>query len=369
MTIPTFARAVCAAMLLATPALALDDAIDRAPAAPDAASDSTHGSKGGDTTLSTGSGLFREKEYSVETKINPAFSISSKLRIEQPAGAAIDHAALDHGGQPVATPTAEGGLYLDQLYGQYENAHGGMRIGKYDNPSFGVPRDGRGDVGMFGHDSPLDDYRLSRAVGVNPFGKYDAGVAGRLRLDASVFRPEDAAGAAAFGAPVEQRADPPLSTAAALNASNALGIGGLGYHLGLQHAAPDLAGDNTDRRGAAGGVSYGTALMGQTLRTSAELGYLRDTDATGAETTRPGFAVQGALNDNWRAFANYQRAFTPEQAATESGERRLGAGVGYKFNQGPSLDMSWQRKTEADQGIDTSRQDDVGVRMRYDLKF
>lgn len=365
MTILTFAQAACAVMLLAAPALALDDAIEPAPTAPNTSNEAS----GGDTTLATGSGLFREKEYKVETKINPAFSISSKLRIEQPPGAAIDRAALDHGAQAVATPTAEGGLFLDQLYGQYENAHGGMRLGKYDNPSFGVPRDGRGDVGMFGPDSPLDDYRLNRAVGVNPFGKYDAGAAGRLRVDGSVFRPEDAAGAAAFGAPVEPRAAPPLSTAASLNASNALGVTGLGYHLGLQHAAPDPAGDNTDRRGAAGGVSYGTSLLGNSLRSSAELGYMNDSTAAGAEVTRPGFAVQGALNETWRAFANYSRAYTPEQAATESGERRLGAGVGYKFNQGPALDMSWQRKTEADQGVDTSRQDDVGVRMRYDLKF
>lgn len=363
MTIPTLARAAAAILLVATPALALDDTTLPAPAA-------TPGEgNGGDTTLSTGDGLFRDKEYKVETRINPAFSISSKVRIEQPAGTAIDRAALDHGAQPVATPTAEGGLYLDQLYGQYENAHGGLRIGKYDNPGFGVPRDGRGDVGMFGHDSPLDDYRLNRAVGVNPFGKYDAGVAGRLRVDGSVFRPEDQAGAAAFGAPVEPRAAPPLSSAASLNSSNALGVNGLGYHLGLQHAAPDPAGDNVDRRGAAGGVSYGTAVLGNNLRTSAELGYMRDATDAGSETMRPGFAVQGALNDTWRAFANYQRAYTPEQALTESGERRLGAGVGYKFNQGPSLDMSWQRKTEADQGVDTTRQDDVGVRMRYDLKF
>ena len=96
---------------------------------------------------------------------------------------------------------------------------------------------------------------------------------------------------------------------------------------------------------------------------------MNDTVASGAETTRPGFAVQGALNDTWRAFANYQRAYSPEQALTDSGERRVGAGIGYTFNQGPSLDMSWQRKTEVDQGVDTQRQDDVGVRMRYDLKF
>jgi len=369
MTIPTFARAACAVLLLATPALALDETVDQVPAARDAARDASGEPSGGDTTLTTGSGLFREKEYKVETKVNPAFSISSKVRIEQPAGAAQDGAVLPPGAQPVATPTADGGLYLDQLYGQYENAHGGMRIGKYDNPNFGAARDPRGNVGMFGNDSPLDDYRLNRAVGVNPFGKYDAGAAGKLRLDGSVFRPEDEAGAAAFGAPVEPRAAPPVSSAASLNASDALSVGGLGYHLGMQHAAPDPAGDNIDRRGAAGGVSYGTAILGNSLRTSAELGYMRDTTTTGDETTRPSLALQGALNDNWRAFANYQRAYTPEQALTESGERRLGAGLGYKFNQGPSLDMSWQRKTEADQGIDTSRQDDVGVRMRYDLKF
>ncbi len=364
MTIPTFAR-VTALLLLASTAFALDDSAQRAPAAGEAA----HGAEGGgDTTLKPDTGLFGEKEYKVETQVRPGFSINSKVRIEQPTGAPVDRAVLDHAGQPVASST-EGGLYLDQLYGQYENAHGGVRIGKYDSPNFGAARDPRGNVGMFGNDSPLDDYRVNRAVGVNPFGKYDAGAAGQLRVDGNLFRPEDAAGAAALGAPVEPRAAPALSSAASLNASNALGVGGLGYHMGLQHVAPDPAGDNVDRRGAAGGVSYGTSLLGNSLRTSAELGYMQDTDAAGGETMRPGLALQGALNDTWRAFASYQRAYTPEQALNDSGERRLGAGLGYKFDQGPSLDMSWQRKTEMDQGIDTQRQDDVGVRMRYDLKF
>lgn len=364
MTIQILARAASVLLLTATPAFALDETAQPAPAG-EAASDAKGG---GDTTLSTDTGLFREKEYKVETQVRPGFSINSKVRIEQPAGAPADRAVLDHAGQPVAS-TAEGGLYLDQLYGQYENAHGGVRIGKYDSPNFGAARDPRGNVGMFGNDSPLDDYRLNRAVGVNPFGKYDAGAAGQVRVDGNLFRPEDAAGAAALGAPVEQRAAPALSSAASLNASNALGVGGLGYHLGMQHTAPDPSSDNVDRRGAAGGVSFGTSLLGNSLRSSAELGYMQDTTAAGAETTRPGLALQGALNDTWRAFANYQRAYTPEQALTDSGERRLGAGLGYKFNQGPTLDMSWQRKTEMDQGVDTSRQDDVGVRMRYDLKF
>lgn len=366
MTIQTGAARILAscAVLLAAHAHAAEVVEQRA-SAPAAAPRGAGGeTTGGDTTLNQDGGLFRDTTYKVETKINPSFSINSQMRLQPPS------AALDNDGAGVGAVAADRGLYLDQLYAKYENDRAGLRFGKYDNLAFGVARQAGRDVGMFGHDSPLDDYRLNRALGVNPFAKYDAGVAGQTRLDASVFRPEDATGSAAIGT---QAGDGrPSSSAASMamsfDGSKPFQVDGLGYHVGLQHLAPDQATDAAERNGAAAGLSYGTQVLGNKLSTSAELGYMREGTGSG-ETLRPGMALQGALNDTWRAFANYSRAYTPAEAATEGGERRYGAGLGYRFSQGPTLDMSWQRRAEADQGVDATRKDDVGLRMRYDLKF
>jgi len=367
MTIPTFARRVLAAasflhLAAATPAWAITANDERA----DGESGAMRDASGGDTTLKPGDQLFDEKEYRLEQKLGPDLSVNSHMRLEAPERRASTRIAPERDGAGV-----EAGLYLDQLFVTYETDHAGMRLGKYRGLDFGAPRLGAGDVGMFGHDRPLDAYRQGSAIGVNPFAKFDAGLGGALRLDASIHRPERAEDTAAIGTPYETQALPELapSTMATLSARNALGIAGFGYHLGLQSLSPDPAGDDVERSGAMAGLSYGTSFGGNRLRSVAEFGYMRETGPDGGETLNPSLAVTGVLNDSWRAFANYARSYAPDEAAADAGELRYGAGLGYKFSQGPSLDMSWQRRTERDFSADESRQDDIGVRMRYDLKF
>jgi len=316
--------------------------------------------------------LFTGNRYKVEAKINPAFSVNSSLRFEPPPPALI-------GGEASGNPA----VYLDQLFVQYEwESTAGLRLGKFDNPRFGVAAPGGREVGIFGRDSPLDAYETGRALGVNPYVNLGGNAwTGRSRVDASVFRFDESPfsgswtdyrepepGQAATGAP-----EPPPSVAFALNGSDPFKLKGLGYHLGYQQVARGTA-DSDRQYGLAAGLSYGTVLGGTRLGTAAEIGYMRHQDGLHGDDLQPGMALQGTLDDTWRAFANYsaaRRSVGDSDAGELVEERNYGAGVGYSFDSGPNLDLAWNRKTErpASQEQPGAPQDSVGVRVHYGLKF
>lgn len=323
---------------------------------------------------------FRKTDYKVDTRLGPELSISSRVRVRPPS---VDGGS-DAGGL-VAPGSASGsasgaddrGLYVEQMYGTYEKPFGGVRVGKYDNPAFGGPNAAPRGPGVLGWESPLDEYRLNRALGVNPFAKLDGGVAGKIRVDASVFGAPDTA-TAPVGASGPETAPSRTGTqepslALSLDGNDVLRVKGLGYHLGMQRLTTDPADPAAARHGVATGLRYGTALGdGSRLGVSAEAGYVQQTDPAGAEVVRPGMALQGSLND-WRAFANYSatREAAPAPAAEPApGERGYGAGLGYVFDKGPSVDLAWmRRKTERESPTEEAARDSVGLRMKYDLKF
>ncbi|MCC7047588.1 MAG: hypothetical protein IT562_12825 [Alphaproteobacteria bacterium] len=318
---------------------------------------------------------FRRTEYKVDTRLGPELSISSQVRVRPPS---VDGGSDASGIAPgLAGATDDRGLYVEQMYGTYERPFGGVRVGKYENPAFGVPNDAPRGPGVLGWESPLDEYRLNRALGVNPFAKLDAGVAGNVRVDASVFGAPDAAtapiGAAGPESSPSRGGTQSPSVALSLDASDVMRVKGLGYHLGMQRLAADPADPAAARQGVATGLRYGTALGGGSqLGVSAEAGYVQQADPAGAEVVRPGMALKGSLDD-WRAFANYsatREAAPAPPAEPATGERSYGAGLGYVFGQGPSVDLAWmRRKAERESLTEEAARDSVGLRMKYNLKF
>src|SRR5262249_21537508 len=102
--------------------------------------------------------LFNGNKYNVDQKVNDSFSVNSSLRFE-PAQTSLN------GGEATRSQ-----VYLDQMYVKYEwKSTAGLRMGKFENPRFGVANPSPREVGIFGHDSPLDAYESGRALGVNPY--------------------------------------------------------------------------------------------------------------------------------------------------------------------------------------------------------
>ncbi|MCK6452822.1 MAG: hypothetical protein L6R19_18535 [Alphaproteobacteria bacterium] len=312
--------------------------------------------------------LFNGNKYKIEAKINPAFSVNSSLRFERPSTVQDGQA------------TENSSVFLEQMFVSYdwENT-AGLRLGKYDNQRFGLARPGNRDVGVFGADSPLDAYDTRRVLGVNPYLRLGGnGWTGSTRVDASVFRLDDSAFAGSWTdyrepvAAADAAPAPPPSLALAVSGSDPFHLRGLGYHLGYQQVARGAA--ESDRQyGFAAGLSYGATLGDSRMRTTAEIGYLRHQDGLHDGDLQPGMALQGTIDDSWRAFANYGATRRPAEdpdAGDFAQDRSYGAGIGYSFDSGPNLDLAWNRKVEHQTAQDQpAAQDSVGVRVHYGLKF
>lgn len=308
--------------------------------------------------------LFSGNKYKVETKVNDSFSVNSSLRFERARTSVADE------------PADNASVYLDQMFVRYEWENtAGFRLGKFENPRFGVANPGAREVGVFGRDSPLNGYETGRALGVNPYTNFGGnGLTGRYRLDASIFRFDESPFAGNWadyrepdpGAITDTPAPPP-SVAFALNGSDPFQLRGLGYHLGYQLLSRGAA--ETDREaGMAAGLSYGTILSGTKVRTAAEIGYMRHVDGLHDGDLLPGMAVQSTIDDQWRAFANYS-ARSADGSET-SQDRSYGAGIGYSFQAGPNLDLAWNRKVEHQTSLDQpTAQDSVGIKLKYGVKF
>lgn len=321
--------------------------------------------------------LFTDTVALLRLELTPTITVRSTIHLEplrEPAGSRF---------------MGDEGLYLEELYLQYERAAYGVAAGKF-NPGFGIAW--AQAPGIYGDDF-AEDYELHEGLGLSGFRKIDAAAWGHHRLGANLFFFDDTSlSNAAFTRPSfgdprairfgrnERRfggagnTGEPTSFSLTLDGDGIALLPGLGYHLGVRRL--DGADESLAESGYVGALTYAVPLTGEIrFRGVAEYAYFQNFRGSARDNAYTTVAGQiGWLG--WRIFASYaQRRFANEQrivpaleedgeAGTGAHDRLYSAGFGYTFDIGLSLDIAWRRER-----ADGAELDGIGTLVAYRLSF
>lgn len=354
--------------------------------------------KGGRTT----NDLRSDSEFELTVNLLPFFSFVTLLHSE-----------------PVREPPdgdrylTDNALWMEELYARFDGQRGGVRVGKF-NPRFGAAWDEHLAPGIYGRNFAEDTYKLTEAIGFNPYVRADGGTAGRLTFGANVFKFDNTWLSNSIGnAPDvdEDRVERvgrnrvryggpgntawPTSLVVSVEGEDALGVEGLRWNIGAQRLARGRVQGDTSQYGAVAGLAYeGPIAAGWDLKAVAELAYLRRYEGVRHDNLVGTIGAEAIYDKAWRFFAHYAQARRQNENTTlaqiqvedEDGnivddveerevretaiDRIYSVGVGYSFDFGLNLDLAWVRRTSDREALvrETSR-DGIGFRVHYEVAF
>lgn len=259
------------------------------------------------------------------------------------------------------------GLYLEDLYVDYDGGMFGARAGKL-NVGFGVAWDRT--PGLYGTDFAEDGYETSERIGL--IGRVTAGsdTAGSHTLAAGAFFKDTTIFSESTfrGRGDTRESDGGVSNTESLesfvvtlNGGNFKTLGNLGYHAAYMHQAKGV-GDTHDEDSVAFAL-FTTFKLGGGVSVSPIFEFVHQDSAGGAAAERNFVTI--AAQAEWKG-ANLALAWTGRDTdnGTSGDDFQFQVSTGYAFDSGIGIDIGWKIAQEA--GIDTET---VGALATYIVEF
>jgi hypothetical protein len=237
------------------------------------------------------------------------------------------------------------GIYVETLYGQFENDRFMVLAGKY-SPSFGLAWDAT--PGLFGTDF-AETYELSEKIGAAAAFKFGSGTAGSHTLQGNIFFADTTILSNSLfterrqndvnfgGASNTEQLD---SFSITLSGDSIAALPGLAYTLGYSHQAAGT-GDVDDENGYVFGLTKNYELgNGQTIDLVGEVAYLDHAFAGPDDAVFSTVGIGYAIG-SWSLSAAYTNVWNIRAGASDFAEHLATTTVGYTFSNGIAVDLGY----------------------------